>query len=333
VPALRNLEPIRVVPGGRLWVHGEGFPRPAASADAVTIGGTRARISFAAPDRMAVTVPDPLPGGAQPVKVAWAPGATLYADIAQVLATGLHQVDNPVIDHHGHVFVTYSGSRGQQAAVSIFRVTAAGVREPFVHGLVNPTSMALGPDGELYVSSRFEGRVYRVHGTGQYEVIGSDLGIATGLAFTPDGTLYVGDRSGTVFRIDAQGRTETVATLPGSMAAFHLAAGPDGWLYVAAPTLSTYDRLRRLHPSDGRVETLDWIFGRPQGLAFDRAGVLHVVEALAGSSGVYALRPGRPRELVVSGPNLVGLTFADDGAMLVASNDTLFGFTGPASPV
>ena len=25
VPALRNLEPIRVVPGGRLWVHGEGW--------------------------------------------------------------------------------------------------------------------------------------------------------------------------------------------------------------------------------------------------------------------------------------------------------------------
>ena len=121
--------------------------------------------------------------------------------------------------------------------------------------------------------------------------MGSDLGVATGLAFAPDGSLFVGDRSGTIFRIDGQGRTETVASLPGSMAAFHLAFGPDGWLYVSAPTLSTYDLLRRVDAS-GRVETLDWVFGRPQGLAFDRAGVLHVVEALAGASGVYALRPG-----------------------------------------
>lgn len=327
MPVLRSLEPVRVVPGGRLWIHGDAFPLPAGSAEDVTIGGVPARVSFAGRQRIAVTVPDPVGGGAQPVKVSWAPGATLYADVARVRATGLHQVDNPVIDRDGNVYVTYSGSRGQQAAVSVFRVTPAGAREPFVHNLVNPTSMALGPDGRLYVSSRFEGRVYRVHEDGQYEVIGSDLGIATGLAFTADGMLYVGDRSGTLFRIDAQGRTETVATLPGSMAAFHLAVGPDGWIYVAAPTLSTYDTLSRVHP-DGRVERLEWIFGRPQGLAFDAHGVLHVVEALAGSSGVYALRPGRPRELVVSGPNLVGLGFGPEGAPVVSSNDTLYAFSG-----
>ena len=218
MPALRSLEPVRVVPGGRLWIHGSDFPLPAGSAEDVTIGGVAARVSFAAPQRVAVAVPDPVAGGSQPVKVSWAPRATLYADIARVLATGLHQVDNPVIDPTGSVYVTYSGSRGQQAAVSIFRVTPTGARESFVHNLVNPTSMALGPDGKLYVSSRFEGRVYRVHEDGQYDVIGSDLGVATGLAFTPDGTLYDGDRSGTLFRIDAQGRTETVATLPGSVA-------------------------------------------------------------------------------------------------------------------
>jgi sugar lactone lactonase YvrE len=326
VPVLRSLEPVRVVPGGRLWIHGSDFPLPAGSAEDVTIGGIAARVSFAAPQRVAVAVPDPLAGGSQPVKVSWAPGATLYADIARVLATGLHQVDNPVIDPSGSVYVTYSGSRGQQAAVSIFRVTPSGAREAFVHNLVNPTSMALGPDGKLYVSSRFEGRVYRVHEDGQYDVIGSDLGVATGLAFTPDGALYVGDRSGTLFRIDAHGRTETVATLPGSMAAFHLAVGPDGWIYIAAPTLSTYDTLNRIHP-DGRIERLEWVFGRPQGLSFDAHGVLHVVEALAGSSGVYALRPGRPRELVVSGPNLVGLAFGGNGTLVVTSNDTLYGFT------
>ena len=53
--------------------------------------------------------------------------------------------------------------------VSIFRIGRDGTREPFVAGLVNPTSMTLGPDGALYVSSRFEGVVYRVDSSGHFE--------------------------------------------------------------------------------------------------------------------------------------------------------------------
>lgn len=327
-PVLTSLEPVRVIQGGRLWLRGGGFPQPESTSDIVTIGGVPARISFAAPDRMAVIVPPGLEGGETPVKVAWLPGATLYARVGMQLATGLHQVDNPVFGADGNLYVTYSGTRGQEAAVSIFRVTGNGAREPFVHGLVNPTSMALGPDGHLYVSSRFEGRVYRVFDDGRYEVVASDLGVACGLAFGRDGSLYVGDRAGTVFRIDQGGRTETFATIPSSIAAFHLAMSPDGVLYVAAPTLASYDSIRKIYP-DGRVEVMRVPFGRPQGLAFDPSGVLHVVEALAGSSGVYVLRPGREPELVVAGAGLVGLAFGPAGEMVVASNDSVYSFPNP----
>jgi sugar lactone lactonase YvrE len=328
VPVLTSLEPVRVVEGGRLWLRGDGFPQPETTTDLVTIGGVAARMAFAAPDRMAVVVPPGLDGGDTPVKVAWLPGATLYARVGRLMATGLHQVDNPVFGADGHLYVTYSGTRGQEATVSIFRITGNGAREPFVHGLVNPTSMAAGPDGNLYVSSRFEGRVYRVFGDGRYEVMASDLGVACGLAFDRDGSLYVGDRAGTVFRIDPGGRSETFASVPASIAAFHLAMSPDGVLYVSAPTLASYDSVRRIDP-DGRVEALNIPFGRPQGLAFDRQGVLHVVEALAGSSGVYALRPGRDPELVVAGAGLVGLAFGPRGDMVVASSDSVFSFPAP----
>ena len=325
MPTLEGLDPVKVVEGGRLFVRGGGFPLPASPADDVTVGGVGARIAFAAPDRVAVVVPSGLEGGSTPVKVAWVPGATLFAEVGAGLATGLHQVDNPILDRDGTLYVTYSGTRGQQAAVSIFRVTPDGAREPFVSGLVNATSMAFGPDGRLYVSSRFEGRVYRVFEDGRYEVMASDLGVACGLAFAPDGVLLVGDRSGTIFRIDQKGRTETFANLPASVAAFHLAMGPDQSLYVSAPTLSTCDYLRRVD-ANGRVEVIDVPFGRPQGIAFDPQGVLHVAEALAGSSGIYALRLDGPRELVVAGPGLVGLAFRADGGMVVASNDTAYGF-------
>ena len=314
-----------MIEGGRLWLRGDGFPQPESTSDLVTIGGMPARLAFAAGDRMAVVVPTGLDGGDTPVKCAWLPGATLFARVGRLLATGLHQVDNPVFAPDGSVFVTYSGSRGQEAAVSIFKVTAAGAREPFVHGLVNPTSMAIGPDGRLYVSSRFEGRIYRVFDDGRYEVMASDLGIACGLAFGSDGALFVGDRSGTVFRIDPGGRTETFATVPSSVAAFHLAMSPDGFLYVAAPTLASYDSLFRID-STGRIETVRVPFGRPQGLAFDSSGVLHVVEALAGSSGVYAMRPDRDPELVVAGAGLVGIAFGPGGEMVVASNASVYSF-------
>jgi sugar lactone lactonase YvrE len=322
---LTGLDPLRVVEGGRLWLRGAGLPVPTAHEDLCTIGGEPARAVFAAPDRMAVEVPAGLDGGQMEVKVPWLPGATMFVDVGVLLATGLHQVDNPAVDREGRVYVTYSGSRGQQAPVSIFRVTeAGGPREPFVTGIVNATSMVFGPDDRLYVSSRFDGTVYRVLEDGRTEVVASDLGLACGLAFAPDGTLFVGDRSGTIFHIDGKGRTETLASLPASVAAFHLAMGPDEWVYVTGPTLATYDRVYRVSMT-GQIEVVDDTFGRPQGLAFDPEGTLHVVEALAGSSGVYQVRSSG-KTLVIGGPRLVGIAFGPHGVVVVSSSDTVYRF-------
>ena len=69
-------------------------------------------------------------------------------------------------------------------------------------------------------------------------------------------------------------------------------------------------------------------FGRPQGLAFDPSGDLYVVDALAGTSGVYRLAVERPTgaERVVSGGSLIGLAFDPRGGFVLASGDTLFRF-------
>jgi outer membrane protein assembly factor BamB len=282
-----------------------------------------ARVVAASAHAVSVIVPPGLDGGRTAVRVGDVSEASAFVDVGRPMATGVHLVDSPVIDGDGTLFVTYSGSRGEKSPVSVFRVRTDGYREPFVTGIVNATSMALSPDGRLHVSSRFEGTVYRVADDGSHEVFASELGVACGMAFSQDGTLYVGDRSGTVFRVATSGRVTPFATLPPSVAAFHLAWGPDDGLYVAGPTLATCDSVCRIDRT-GAVTTISSSFGRPQGLAFDRRGALHVVEALAGASGLYRLAADGTRDLVLAAGNLVGIAFDPSGGLVAASGNTAY---------
>jgi hypothetical protein len=264
VPTITSVIPTRVVEGGRIALAGSDLPTEALPS--VVVGGEPARTLFASSSKIVIDLPDDVEGGRTPVRIESVPGETIYLSVGAVWATGLHQVDNPVFDRAGNLFVTYSGSRGQEAPVSVFRVTTAGTREPFVSGIVNATSLAIGPDRQLYVSSRFEGAVYRVKDDGSHEQVAADLGVACGLAFDDDGSMYVGDRSGTIFRV-RDGHATTFATLPASVAAFHLAMSSDGELFVSGPTLGTYDHIHRINRA-GEVRTVPTPFGRPQGLAF-----------------------------------------------------------------
>ena len=123
------------------------------------------------------------------------------------------------------------------------------------------------------------------------------------------------------------GSVNTIATLPASVAAFHLAIGPDDCVYVTAPTLGPYDYVYRIDPQSGSIDKVYSGFGRPQGIAFDSQGALYVVEALAGWNGLYRVRPDGSAELIVSGQSLVGVAFNPNGGLVVASNDTAYGST------
>jgi sugar lactone lactonase YvrE len=317
------VHPLCAIEGGRITIEGTGFPVAGPSLPGVQVGGAPARVVYASPTQISVIVPSELDGGRAAIRVAGSSHETAFVDLAAPIATGIHQVDSPIFDQDGNLYVTISGTRGQQVPVSIFRVRPNGTREPFSSGIVNPTSMAVDAHGRLYVSSRFEGAVYRVMPDGRAEIFAHDLGVTCGLAFSRDGFLFAGDRSGTIFKIGADGLAEVFASLPASVAAFHLAFGGDDVLYVTGPTLSSYDDVYRISP-DGTVTTRYARFGRPQGLAVDRDGAVFVVEALAGASGLYRLPPSGDPELVLSGPGLVGVAFDSMGNIVVASNETAY---------
>lgn len=322
-PRISAVRPARAVEGGRITIEGEGLSSNGAGAPEVRLGDRPARVVHAARQELSVIVPPGLGGGRTPVRVAGASGAEAFVDLGVRVASGLHQVDNPAIDREGVLYFTYSGGRGEQTPVSMFRVRRDGFREPFVSGITNVTSAAFAPDGKLHVSSRFDGAVYRVAPDGAFERLVSDLGVACGLAFSPDGTLYVGDRGGAVYRIGSGGDPAPFATLPASVAAFHLAWGPDHALYVASPTLATYDHVYRIDQGGG-VERVCSCFGRPQGLAFDPGGALHVVEALAGAAGVYRVETDGSAVPVLAAESLVGLAFDPTGGLVVTSNHTAY---------
>jgi sugar lactone lactonase YvrE len=315
--------PPRAIPGGRVTLVGSGFPVDHAKPTEVSVQGKVGRTVLTSTRKLSFFVPaDVSEAGPAAVRIGDGSDDAAVVHIAGPIATGLHQVDSPAVDRQGNVYLTYSGSRGQQAPVSIFRVGPNGTRETFSASVTNPTSLAFDNRDRLYVSSRFEGVVYRLADDGSAEPFATELGVACGLAFAPDGTLYVGDRSGTLFAVDAEGHAAVFATLPSSVAAFHLALGPDA-LYVTAPTLATRDVVYRVG-FDGIVQVFSEAFGRPQGLAFGPDGDLFVVEALAGASGLYRLSPGGVPDLVLSGAGLVGVAFDRTGALIVCSNDSAF---------
>ncbi len=325
--------PARAIEGGRIAIAGPGLSVDGPVLPQVLVGNRPARLVRVSVSQLDVLVPPGIAeGGRIPVRVAGVDDHHWWVDIAAPVATGLHQVDSPVIDADGNLYVTYSGTRGQEVPVSIYRVRPNGTRETFSSGIVNPTSMAMDSAGRLYVSSRFEGTVYRLAPDGTAETFATDLGVTCGMAFAADGTLFVGDRTGTIFKVDPAGRASAFASLPASVAAFHLALARDQTLFVTGPTLSTYDSVYRIE-RDGAVSACRSRFGRPQGLAFHADGTLYVTEALSGASGVYRLDPSAPdaeAQLVLSGPGLVGLAFDGDGALVVCSSDTAFRLLAPS---
>jgi sugar lactone lactonase YvrE len=147
------------------------------------------------------------------------------------------------------------------------------------------------------------------------------MGVATGMVFDPEGNLFVGDRSGTIFKISRQRQIYVFATLEPSIAAYHLAFGPDDYLYVTGPTTSSFDSVARIS-RDGHVERFYRGLGRPQGMAFDIQGNLYVAASLGGRRGVVRISPEAEAELFLSGPSIVGLAFTPSKGLLVATNES-----------
>ena len=322
-PRIEQVAPKAAIPGGEIAIRGLGFTENGNTRPVVRFGNQPASLLVSSPNRLVVRVPESAASGDVTVDTGKAVSAPTSVTVGLVIAENLHPVANPAVDAAGNIFSCFSGSRGQKVPVSVFKIDRNRAMHPFLKDLMNATGLAFDREGLLYVSSRLEGVVYRVTPDGERTVYAEGMGVATGLAFDGEHNLYVGDRSGTVFKINPKQQIFVFATLEPSVAAYHLAFGADGHLYVTGPTTSSFDHVFRISPA-GDVSSFYRGLGRPQGLAFDVDGNLYVAASLAGQRGVVRISPdGERAELLISGQGILGLAFTPHRSLVLATGDSL----------
>lgn len=329
-PHIEAVAPAAALPGGEVRILGTGLRPPELRRPRVSFGDADAPVIISADDFVVARVPQGAASGSVVVSTNGHASNAHQVKVAALISENLHPVTNPAVDAEGNIFVTFSGSRGQKVPVAIFKIDTNYTVKPFLMELMNATSIAFDRAGQMYVSSRYDGTVYRVAPNGTMSSYAEGMGVATGIAFDREENLYVGDRSGTIFKIARDRQIFVFATLEPSVSAYHLAFGPHGDLFVTGPTPSSFDCIYKVDPH-GAVSVFYRGLGRPQGMAFDREGNLYAAASLGGQRGIVKVTPDGNASLAVAGPGLVGLAFTPGNSAILASNNAVFRLTWDVS--
>ncbi len=321
-PHIEAVAPAAALPGGEVRILGSGLRPAELRRPRVRFGDVEGSVVISSDDFVVARVPMGAASGPVVVSTNGHSSNAQPIKVAAMIADSVHPVTNPALDAEGNIFVTFSGSRGQKVPVSIFKIDTHYNVKPFVAEMMNPTSIAFDRDGQMYVSSRFDGTVYKVAPNGTMSSYAEGMGVATGIAFDRAENLYVGDRSGTIFKIARDRQIFVFATIEPSVSAYHLAFGPKGDLFVTGPTQSSFDAVYKVDPQ-GAVSVFYRGLGRPQGLVFDRDSNLYVAASLGGKRGIVKITPDGAASLAVAGPGLVGLAFAPGRSAILASTSAV----------
>ena len=322
-PRIDDILPAAALPGGEIELAGANLGPSGSSLPTILVDGHPAHLLMSRPGALAFRVPEQATTGLIEVRNPAGSSNTAPLRVARQLSESLHPVTNPAVSRSGMIYATISGQRGKQTPISIVRVSPDGRGTPFVTGILNPTGLAFSPDGDLFVTSRAEGNVYRIDDGGEPSLYAEGMGVATGAVFDAQGNLFVGDRSGTIFKINPERQIFVYATLEPSVAAYHMAVDAAGTLYVTGPTLSSNDAIWAI---DTHGDARPWYrgLGRPQGLALSKEGDVYLAACLHGRRGIVRVTPQGEATLVLSGANLVGLAFSPLGTAILATSEAVY---------
>lgn len=191
-PKIKNVLPSYGIEGGKVLIEGSGFDPDEAATTQVLFGGTAGRILLLSSSRILAQIPEEVTSGPIVIQNKNKQSDEYDFQLGVRLSNEVNPVDNPVFDSKGNLYVAFSGKRGENAPISVYRFASDGDIKPYLSNIPNASSMVFDREGNLFISSRFEGTVYRATPSADVTVYARDLGTPTGLAFDREGFFVCG---------------------------------------------------------------------------------------------------------------------------------------------
>src|SRR5688572_4517244 len=162
---INKIVPEYAIPGGEVSVECEAFRTRSGGEHKAFLDGAQCRIVAASPRRVLVRLAESDVNGKSTLHLVsgQAESAPARITVGRLLTDAMHIVANPAVDPKDDSLVfTRSGTRGQQLSSTMYRLETDGYLDEMPVEIMNPTAIAFGPDGDLYVTNRAEGHACRI---------------------------------------------------------------------------------------------------------------------------------------------------------------------------
>ena len=289
--------PAAALPGKTVSVMGSGF-NTNPSANLVSFGPNAATVTSATTTQLDVTVP--LASGAVDVKVGVRGSVNWSNEVPFVIESFIPDIANPVVetideeivwpmgvavDASGNVYV---GSANDEV---IYQITPAGEKSEFASVPV-VGHIHFGPEGYLYVSEKWEGKIVRISPDGTTIEDVAEVSDAGDFDWDENGNMWILSIDYGVFVMSPGGSPTEVLGDMGSVKNLRVF---DGYLYVS----NIWDQILTRHEINGTSlgeaeEYLSIDDSGPSSFDFDENGVMYY--AYAWETSLYVYAPGGAEE-------------------------------------
>ncbi len=237
------VRPPWAIESGRITIEGSGFPIDQPHLPNVRVGDARARVVYASSTRIAALVPPGLEGGRTPVRIDGF-GARLRSSLASVSSISRRPSRPGCTRSTTRCSIATAICMSPTAARAASRcrcrssasdrtaparrsAPASSIRRRWRSGPTASSTCRAGSKGRC-IASRRTARPSRLRPTSASRAVWRSIATARCLS-----AIGPARSSASI----ARGRRRRMRRVPSSVAAFHLAFGPDEALYVTAPTL------------------------------------------------------------------------------------------------